>query len=177
MVSPTATAVIKHEITQPRSYNIYPQSPKDIEDKVPHIDLKKEKGRGTVTTNAIAFDDVPANAKNCQLNWRTDGKDGTSGFFVKGSGLIYSRQLLGFPEEGVPVTSKSLAEFQNNATEFSAAMDTTGWEGTIDSHTGPSLDCSEQVAVEMYGDKAGGEDDRIFIANTETNGMYLTYEL
>jgi hypothetical protein len=177
--APTATPKVSHEITKPRSYNIYPKSTAEVEleDPVPHIDLKKEKGRGIVTTNAIVFDNVPANAKNCLLKWRTDGKEGGSGLAVSGSGLIYSRQLLGFPGDDVPVTFTNLKPFQNTAEEFSPSMDTTGWAGTIESHNGPSLKCAEQVAVEMYGDDAGGEDDRIFMINTETNGMYLTYDL
>jgi len=171
-----------YEITQPRSYNIYPKSPlapeDELEDKVPHVDLKKEPGRGIVTTNAMVFDDVPAGAKNCQLMWRLDGKDGLGGFRLTGThGLIYTRQLLGFPDENTPVTFSNLKPFLNTAEEFSPSINTSGWELTTGAHIGPALECAEQVAVEMIQDDSGAEDDRIFMVNTETNGFYLTYQL
>jgi hypothetical protein len=101
-----------HEITESRSYNIYPRNGADESDLVPHVDLQKSATEGIVRTNALVFDNVPENAKNCRLQWRSDKADDPS-FFVVGAGQVYSRQLLGFPSSEDPVTYKSLKPFQD----------------------------------------------------------------
>jgi hypothetical protein len=170
--TPTATAL---EITVPRSFNIYPQIVDSAEDPVPHVDLKKTAAEGIVTTNALLFENVPANAQNCRLQWRSEKVDDKSMFFVTGNGLVSSRQLLGFPSGDV--TFESIKPFQDNNTDFRASMDFTGWESSPGTHGGPRMVCGEQVAVELMGAETGDGENRVFIANTETNGMYLTYDL
>ena len=175
---PSATPIpTRHEITEPRSYNIYPQNGNGIEDPVPHVDLQKVVKEGIVTTNALVFDNVPENAKNCRLDWRSDKANDRSNFFVEGAGQAYFRQLLGFPSRPVSVIFETLKRFQDTEKEFSQGLDFTGWENSPAQHIGPSLKCARQVAVELKGEEGGEDANRVFIANTATNGLYLTYEL
>ncbi|KAF2651879.1 hypothetical protein K491DRAFT_696106 [Lophiostoma macrostomum CBS 122681] len=170
--TPTATGL---EITVPRSFNIYPQNGAQNQDEVPHVDLKKTDDGILVTTNALLFENVPSNAQNCRLQWRTEKEDDKSLFFVTGIGLVYSRQLLGWPEGDV--TFESLKPFQDNETGFRGGLDFTGWESDPRSHGGPRVNCAEQIAIELKGSEGGDGENRVFIANTKTNGMYLTYDL
>ncbi|KAJ4305059.1 hypothetical protein N0V90_000589 [Kalmusia sp. IMI 367209] len=164
----------QHEITEPRSFNIYPKQV-NVEDPVGHVDLKKTADEGIITTNALVFDNVPANAKNCNLKWRTDKANDRSTFFADGFGQVFSRQLFGFPSG--KVTYNSLEEFRDNEAEFVSSMDFTGWESSPTTHGGPSLKCAEQVAVELKPSGQGDGDNRVFITLTKTNGFYLTYAL
>ncbi|KAF2444623.1 hypothetical protein P171DRAFT_443626 [Karstenula rhodostoma CBS 690.94] len=175
----TSEAPEKHELTTPRSYNIYPLSTAqhNVQDKVPHVDLNKPAGSATTTTNALVFDNVPAGAKNCILNWRSTAPTDENNFTVNGSGQAWTRQLTGFPAKTDIVSFDGLKPFQDPAAEWTPSLDFTGWTESPGSHAGSKLECGEQVAVELKGSGEGEGENRVFITLTKTNGFFLTYEL
>ncbi|KAL1610474.1 hypothetical protein SLS60_002142 [Paraconiothyrium brasiliense] len=179
--APTSTpeAPEAHEITKPRSFNIYvlSEAQHNVQDEVPHVDLNKPVDSRTTTTNAMVFDNVPTGAKNCRLRWRsTESNDGNS-FFVKGNGQAWHRQLTGFPTKEEIVSYDGLKPYQDPEADWSPSLDFTGWPESPADHIGPALKCGEQVAVELKGSDDGEQENRIFITLTETNGFYLTYDL
>ena len=99
-------------------------------------------------------------------------------FSVAGNGLVSSRQLTGFPSSDELVSFDGLKKYQDPEAEWKAGMDFTGWTEIPGDHTGPALECAEQVAVELKGsDEPLEQENRVFITLTETNGLYLSYEL
>ena len=178
---PAPTTPKVYTITKPRSYNIYVRSEAqhNIEDRVYHVDLHKPADSTITTTNAMVFDNVPAGAKNCRLRWRTSEPDSDNVFTVAGDGNVWTRQLTGFPVQGVETVSyDGLKKYQDPAAEWSPSLSFADWIGTVDDHTGPSMECGSQVAVELMGAAEPFEqENRVFLTLTETNGFYLSYEL
>jgi hypothetical protein len=178
--TPASTIPKVYEITKPRSFNIYvlSEAQHNVQDPVPHVDLNKPKGSATTTTNAMVFDNVPAGAKNCQLKWRSTETNGENMFTVAGNGQAWSRQLNGFPTKEEIVSFDGLKKYQDPEAEWKASLDFTGWTESPGDHTSTTLKCAEQVAIELKGsDEPLEQENRVFITLTETNGLYLTYEL
>ncbi|KAF2727562.1 hypothetical protein EJ04DRAFT_517179 [Polyplosphaeria fusca] len=177
--TPTPEPPKVYEITKPRSFNIYvlSEAQHNVQDQVPHVDLNKPEGSRTTTTNAMVFDNVPAGAKNCQLKWRSTAPNDENNFTVSGNGQAWHRQLLGFPSGNEIVSYDGLKKYQDPNAEFSPSLDFTGWPELPGDHTGPTLNCAEQVAVELKGSDEGDQVNRVFMTLTETNGFYLSYEL
>lgn len=168
-----------HEITKPRSFNIYvlSEAQHNVQDQVPHVDLNKPKGSRITTTNALVFDNVPAGAKNCRLNWRSTSPNDENNFTVAGQGQALHRQLNGFPGKDEIVSYDGLKKYQNPEAVWSSSLDFTGWPENPRDHIGPAVECGEQVGLELKGSDEGEQENRVFITLTETNGFYLTYEL
>ncbi|KAJ4296489.1 hypothetical protein N0V90_006534 [Kalmusia sp. IMI 367209] len=178
--TPTPAPPKVYEITKPRSFNIYvlSEAQHNVQDQVPHVDLNKPKGSRTTTTNALVFDNVPTGAKNCHLNWRSTKPNGENVFTVKGQGQAWHRQLNGFPTKSEIVSYDGLKKYQDPTAEWKPSLDFSFWpEQEPRDHRGPSVECAEQVAVELKGNDEGEQENRVFITLTETNGFYLTYEL
>ncbi|KAF9740435.1 hypothetical protein PMIN06_009547 [Paraphaeosphaeria minitans] len=180
--SPTTSSDIPveiHELTKPRSFNIYvlSEAQHNVQDQVGHVDLNKPEGSAITTTNALVFDDVPAGAKNCNLNWRSTVSNDENNFTVKGAGQAYTRQLTGFPAKSEIVSYDGLKKYQDPSAQWTLSLDFTGWTEQPTSHRGPGLACGSQVAVEIKGSDEGEGENRVFITLTETSGFYLTYEL
>ena len=178
--TPTPAPPAVYEITKPRSFNIYvlSEAQHNVQDQVPHVDLNKPKDSATTTTNAMVFDNVPAGARNCQLKWRSTEMNGENMFTVAGNGQAWSRQLSGFPTKEEIVSFDGLKKYQDPEAEWKSSLDFTGWTESPGDHTSTALKCAEQVAIELKGsDEPLEQENRVFITLTETNGLYLTYEL
>ncbi|KAF1974729.1 hypothetical protein BU23DRAFT_89765 [Bimuria novae-zelandiae CBS 107.79] len=177
--TPTSEPPKIYEITKPRSYNIYhSEGQTNEEDKVPHVDLVKAENGTIVTSNAMIFDNVPAGAKNCRLNWRHSvGIEGDE-FTVEELGQAFARPLTGFPTPPEKVSFNGLKKYQDTAAPWSQGLDFQNWPGLpAREHYGPSVPCGTQVAVEVKGSEEGVKANRVYITNTKTNGFYLSYSL
>ncbi|PVH97844.1 hypothetical protein DM02DRAFT_616229 [Periconia macrospinosa] len=179
--SSTPTPPKSYEITRPRAYNIYVLSKEqhNVQDKTGHIDLNKPAGSRITTTNALVFDNVPKDAKNCRLMWRTVKPDETNSFRVDGNGQAWTRQLTGFPTgtEKDLVSFDGLKKYQDPNAQWSP-LDFTGGENDHSERTAQSLKCAEQIGLEMTGSDGGDEElIRIFMTLGEKNGVYLKYDL
>lgn len=176
---PTPEPPKTHEITRPRSYNIYVLSEalRDEEDSSSHVDLEKPEGSGITKTTAMVFENVPKGAKNCRIMWRSAARNDRSVFFVEGQGQAWVRQLNGFPTKPERVTFDGLKKYQDPEAEWSAGLDFTGWPESPGTHNGPYVNCAERIGIELKGSDQGEALNQVYIVLTDTDGIYLTYEL
>ena len=142
-----------------------------------HVDLNKPEGDSITTTNAMVFDNVPKDAKNCRLMWKSVTRNDNNVFFVLGQGKAWVRQLNGFPTKEEGVSFNSLKKYQDSQAEWEPSLDFTGGPANPGVHDGPYVKCAEQIGLELKGSDQGEQHNRIFIAISDTTGLYLTYEL
>ncbi|CAI6331717.1 unnamed protein product [Periconia digitata] len=185
--NPTVTpAAPKTNEATPRAYNIFIQQEDAEGDLTGHIDLRKN-AEGVITTiNTLVFDNLPADAKNCKLMWRTNATSIPSRFRGIGDGRAWIRQLTGHPAMGEKWVNKDLDQYRDPAADY---PEKSQWDFTelfkapfeqvekaMADQRPVDVRCGATVAVEVKGSDQGEGENMVFIQHDQYHGIYLAYE-
>ncbi|KAH9986403.1 hypothetical protein F4779DRAFT_611826 [Xylariaceae sp. FL0662B] len=168
---PTGTA--KAKVNKPTMYNLHPSQPELAGPSVSHLEVQAGKDVAPLEQVAV-FKGIPEGAKYCTLGW-SQADAANRNFTVTGDGLITVSQLTGFPADGEPVSSTSVAPFEDPAAP-KTTPDFTEWDksqGASDHMNGP-LTCGTEMYLKLA--KAEGTDDgHVYLEQDDKNGLFVQY--
>ncbi|KAI1073935.1 hypothetical protein F5B20DRAFT_565248 [Whalleya microplaca] len=168
---PTGTA--KAKVNKPTMYNLYPDQPDLSEPSVSRLEIRV--GKDVTPLNQVAvFKGIPEGAKHCTMGW-SQADSAHRNFSTTGSGLVTLNQLTGFPADGAPVSSSSVAKFEDPAAP-KTSPEFTRWDESAEAsdHTNGQVDCS----TEMYFKISPGEGNNegyVYLDQDDNNGLWVQY--
>ncbi|KAI1379629.1 hypothetical protein F4677DRAFT_409814 [Hypoxylon crocopeplum] len=174
VTAPACPSGTNGSVWQPTMYNLYPSEPSKAAPAVSYLQVHMQ-GDEPHLEQAAVFRGIPSGAKTCTVNW-AQADEALRTFVVEHSGLIEVLPLTGFPAEGTPISSASVAPFVPADASGATHPDFTFWDQTKTAvtHTAGQIPCAEDIYVKLALDPTNG-DGHVFMEQDAQNGFYITY--
>ncbi|VUC32919.1 unnamed protein product [Clonostachys rosea] len=160
-------------------YNLYPQEPERSEAPVQAVHVETYGGQ-SIREQVVIFKGIPPGAQQCQLKW-AQAPTPNQVFIAKfGSNTepgISTRQLSGFPAEGVPLSYASVQPFDTKDAATSPTINFENWDtpGSSGTHNGGITDCAETIYFKLAF-KNTTANMHAYMAQDYGNGLQMYYQ-
>ncbi|CAH0040166.1 unnamed protein product [Clonostachys rhizophaga] len=160
-------------------YNLYPLEPERSEAPIQAIHVETYRGQ-SIREQVVVFKGIPPEARLCQLKW-AQAPTPNQVFIAKyGSNTepgISTRQLSGFPAEGVAPSYASVQPFDTKAPETSPTINFENWDtpGSSGTREGGDMVCAETIYLKLAF-KNTTADMHAYMAQDYGNGLRMYYK-